>query len=144
MLKEYAEVRLSPIEGYGVFAKKPIPKGTVWWKVESGEYITIDEVQFKNLILSENTPKIKDLIDTILTYSFYDEDIDRMIFCLDNGRYVNHSDNPNSKAYSLNDSYWSVTTKDIEENEEITEDYYVHFHCNWVRSCSQRISPNCW
>lgn len=103
----------SAIEGVGIFTTQRIPRGTVIW-VLSDEY---------DLLLSDDQiaamqPLQQDFIDR---YGY--PHITRpglTVIEFDNGRFMNHSDNPNG---DFSDPSYGVALRDIEAGEELTCDY---------------------
>lgn len=142
-IKEYAEVRNSNIHGLGLFAKKFIPKGTVWWHARTQDVLIITKTQFLKLDNPHKTPLITNFINSILTYAYYDEILDALIFCLDDSKYVNHSFDPNT---GTNDEHIlnSITRRDIQPGEEITEDYSTYVLCDWLKKYKEFFDPTCW
>lgn len=134
---EYTEVRLSPIEGFGLFAKKLIPEGFAWFHARQKDVIVITRDQYSVFENSFKPPLIYQprLINQfsrcLLTYSFYHPTLDALIFCLDNARYVNYSESPNS-ALNL-PGIRSVALRNIHPGEEITENYSLYPKARWVR-----------
>lgn len=142
-IQEYAEVRKSKVHGLGLFAKKLIPKGTVWWHGRQQDVLIITKDQFLILDSPPKTPLINNYIEILLTYAYYDEILDVLIFCLDDSKYVNHSDNPNSGTigeHALN----AISRRDITPGEEITEDYAAYTLCNWLKKYKEFFDPSCW
>lgn len=129
---ELAEVRRSQLHGLGVFAVTDIPEGTVWWSAELADTITISRGQFETLAASASSPATDALMSGIQEYSIYLAALDLMVLIADNGRYVNHSDEPNSGALVVGTHLRSVALCDIAAGEEITEDYATYDHCPWV------------
>lgn len=142
-IQEYAEVRKSKIHGLGLFAKKLIPKGTVWWHARRQDVLIITKNQFLTLDSPSKTPLIRNYIEALLTYAYYDEIGEVLIFCLDDSKYVNHSDNPNSgtiEEHALN----AISRRDIQPGEEITEDYSYYTLCKWLKKYKEFFDPSCW
>ncbi|MFW9882554.1 MAG: SET domain-containing protein [Candidatus Thorarchaeota archaeon] len=142
-IEEYVEVRKSKIHGLGLFAKKLIPKGTVWWHARPQDVLIITKSQFLTLDKPPKTPLITSYIEILLTYAYYDEIFDILVFCLDYSKYVNHSDNPNSgtiEEHTLN----AISRKNIHPGEEITEDYSTYTFCNWLEKYKEFFDPSCW
>ena len=83
-----------PKKGYSLFSKKDIDKNQVIGKV-------ISKIQKNN--------------GRELPNGFFETKII--------GRYVNHSNSPNTKAKSKNDEYFLVSIKNIKKDQEITVDY---------------------
>lgn len=129
-ISEFCEVRPSSGKGMGLFAKKRIPKGTIWLSGSADQKIVITRKQYENLLKSEQTPDIKDWIKTLCHYSVYDTKLDVLFFFIDNSRYINHSNTPNS--YTPAGTYYCEALRDIEPGEEILEDYGTYDFCPWV------------
>ncbi len=133
---EYTVVRSSGIQGYGLFAKKLIPKGTVWWHARSQDVLIVQKDQFLTLVNSFRPPLpykprlAEKFIECLLSYSYYDEDMDALIFSMDNARYVNNSPDANSAAGV--EKFSSVALRDIQSGEEITEDYSRYKKARWA------------
>ena len=112
-IDEYTEVKASKIHGIGLFAKKLIPKGTMWWHARPGDVLIMTKNQFLTLDKSEKTSPVDNFLQGLLTYAYYDEVLDALVFCLDNSKFVNHSPDPNSgsiEEHSLN----AIASKDIQ------------------------------
>jgi len=95
-IDDYTEVKPSNIHGLGLFARKFIPKDTIWWNARPKDVLVITKDQFLNLDSSHKNSLIDDFIHNLLHYSYYDNNLDALIFSLDNSRFVNHSFSPNS------------------------------------------------
>jgi len=129
---ELAEVRESQVHGLGIFAVTDIPEGTVWWSADVADTITISRAQFETLASSASSPASDALMSGIQEYSIYLAALDLMVLIPDNGRYVNHADEPNSGAQVIGTQLRSVALRDITAGEEITEDYATYDHCPWA------------
>ena len=143
-IEEFAVVGQSKIHGLGLFAKKLIPKGTVWWHAREEDVMIITKEQFLMLDSSVKSPLMEDYMTTLLIYSYYERDLDSLVFCLDNSRYVNHSINPNSGPPEDESAFCSVAQRDIQSGEEITEDYSKYTICNWLKKYNNFFDPSCW
>jgi SET domain-containing protein len=143
-IDEYAEIKLSDIHGLGLFAKKLIPKGTIWWHARPQDVLIITKDQFLTLESSHKVSQMKDFLHSLLTYSYYERDLDSLIFCLDNSRFVNHSFNANSGASEDENGFCAVALRDIQPGEEITEDYSKYTLCSWLKKYKQYFDPCCW
>lgn len=143
-IEEYALVKPSEIHGLGLFAKKFIPKGVVWWHARPQDVLIISKHQFLTLDNSFESTNIKDYIKILLTYSYYERDLDALIFCLDDSRYVNHSYNANSGASEDENGFCAVTLRNIHPGEEITEDYSKYTLCSWLQKYKKYFDPCCW
>src|SRR5262245_11499595 len=125
------EIRPSQRHGLGVFAKVDISQGTQWWAADIAGLIKISRDQFQALISSASSPMSDALIAAIQEYSVYVTALDLMVLIPDNGRYVNHSDEPNSLARNTATRLSSVALRDIAAGEEIVEDYSTYDWCPW-------------
>ena len=106
-------VRPSRIEGVGVFAAEDIPAGTLIWRLDE---------RFDRLIhrrdVAGQPETLRQFIDR---YAYpYPHDPDLLIVELDNGRFMNHSDAPNT-VFSDPDA--GFTRRAIAADEELLCDY---------------------
>jgi uncharacterized protein len=96
--------------GYGVFATKFIPKGTITWALDD----------FDQIINPQELQKVdKHRRDLIYKYSYRNQE-GNYILCWDLGRYVNHSFHANciGTAYEF-----EIAVRDIYPGEQLTDDY---------------------
>ncbi len=84
------------------------------------------------------------LIQNILTYSYYVVDLDALIFCLDNFRFVNHSSNANVSAPEDENEFCAVVLRVIQIGEEILENYSEYLICFWLEKYRENYIPCCW
>lgn len=118
MLMVEASVRASDINGWGLFADKKIPKGTIVWSFDSDMDILFDP---ENIELMEKNKK-----EFIKKYAFLSSRLNKYVFSLDDSRYMNHSStNPNIDSISIPESLENIgiAIKDIEVGEEILVNY---------------------
>jgi len=110
------ELRLSPIHGIGVFSRQFIPAGTVVWTFTPGFDLEIDPGEVERL-----APPAR---DQFLKYSYLDVLTGKYVLCFDDGRFFNHSDQPNViDGVTPETAQSSVAVKDIAPGEELTCDY---------------------
>lgn len=141
LISHHAEVRPSPIHGCGVFARTLIPAGTSWWKATVDNVLLLGRVQLETLAGSRTNKTINGILNAARVYGYYSQRLDCIIVCLDNARYVNHSDEPNSGAPSDGDPLCSVALRDILPGEEILENYGHYDPCPWSDlTCSPEVS----
>ena len=117
MLLVKTKTRQSDIHGLGLFAGQFIPKGTAVWKVTPG---------FDQRFTEEEILALPELLQTYLCkYAYRSKKSGLYIFAADDGKYVNHSDNPNCFSEYSDDEEEAVcvATVDIQIGEEITDDY---------------------
>jgi len=143
-IEKYAVVKKSQIHGLGLFAKKLIPKGTIWWHARPRDVLIISKEQFLILESSKKTKGMKNFMHSLLTYSYYERDLDALIFCLDNSRFVNHSFEANSGASEDENGFCAVAQIDIQPGIEITEDYSKYTLCLWLKKYKEYFDPCCW
>ena len=103
----------SAIEGVGIFAAEKIPAGTRIWELEPA---------FDRLIRRGDVAGLPPVIQAFVErYSYpYPHDPERLIVELDNGRFMNHSDAPNT-VFSDPDAGYTLC--DIDAGEELTCNY---------------------
>lgn len=103
----------SKIEGVGVFAEEDIPRGTLIWRLDPA---------LDRLIRQDEIPSLEPLFQNFCErYGYpYPHDTSVLIVELDNGRFMNHSDTPNT-VFSDPDA--GFTIRDIAAGEEILCNY---------------------
>lgn len=111
MIHPDTELRfINDVIGYGVVAKKFIPKGTITW-VQDG----LDQI-YKPEDVAKLSPLMQEYLDI---YSFTNNKGEKVL-CWDNAKFVNHSFNPScmSTAYDF-----EIAIRDIQPGEQLTDDY---------------------
>jgi hypothetical protein len=108
--------------GYGVFATKLIPKGTITYVRDTLE-IYISSSDFKN-----HPEAVQKIIEK---FSFIDEEGNRIV-SWDLAKYVNHSCNRNSISTGYG---FEMAIRDIQPGEQITDEYGI-FNVPYEMSCS--------
>jgi hypothetical protein len=106
-------------KGFGVFAKSKIAKGQVLWILDNQDI---------RMPLQEYSSIKENMLQKLNIYSYKDSS-SFVIIPWDEGKYVNHSCEPNSIGLFEYDNV-SVALRDIDADEEIVEDYdayYGHF-----------------
>ena len=110
--------RLAPsrIHGLGVFAVAPIAKGTPVWRFEKGL-----DMEFAPDIAERFPEHVRAFFSR---YGYLDRNLNRLILCFDDARFVNHSDAPNvATDYARDPHGLDVALRDIAAGEELTMDY---------------------
>ena len=101
---------VNPAIGYGLFATRPIPKGSITWAADALDQI-ISPARLAAL------PEI--LSRQVHRYSYLNGRGDR-ILCWDHGRFVNHS----CAASCLSPGFdFEIAVRDIAAGEQLTDDY---------------------
>ena len=103
----------SVIEGVGVFAADPIASGTAIWTLDE----RFDHLFFPSDIAAMNEP-MRGFVERYGYPHMTRAGITVVEF--DNGRFMNHSDQPNTDFTDPNIGW---TIRDIEAGEELTCDY---------------------
>ena len=101
---------VSPEVGLGVFATRPIPRGTIVWVRDD-----LDIVLSRRRVAALDDARRAQ----VLEYAFRDQRGD-YVLCWDLGRFVNHSFHPTciATAWDL-----EVAARDIAPGEQLTDDY---------------------
>lgn len=96
--------------GYGVFATKFIPRGTITWVRD----------EFDQVFSHDQVEKMAEPYQKILEkYSFVDGK-GKIVLCWDLARFMNHS----CEATCLSAGYeFEISIRDIQAGEELTDDY---------------------
>jgi len=116
MMQVPCVAKTSRLHGLGVFATNYIKEGTVIWSFNP----LID----RPITFEEFATLPKRIQDYVAHYSYEIAEDKLYVFCGDDGRYMNHSDNPNTKGVDSKDGYGITIAKcDIKPGEEITCDY---------------------
>ena len=110
----------SEVHGLGVFADEFILKGTVVWRYDGRVDRRYDESHFAAL------PK-KDQ-KRLRPFCYLNPHTRRYIYCGDNARYMNHSEQPNTLNLDYADGVFegevlTIAARDIHPGEEILSDY---------------------
>jgi len=138
-------VRASADKGRGVFADAAVPKGTILWRHQRGQYKVYDEQGFKALM---NSLSASEAIYELSHMFGVTEFPSHVIRVFDDGVLINHSSQPtvmmnslsgNFKAPSigaiddiaaveellLNDYFSLLATRDLKVGDELTMDYNI-------------------
>ena len=114
MMLVETELRPSPIHGIGVFLLQPVSKGDLIWRFDA----RIDRVYTEAEIagLPEHMQRF------LRTYSTWHQATELWVFCGDNGRHFNHSDEPTtvSNAIAFGEDRAAA---DLPAGMELTSDY---------------------
>ena len=120
MLVIKTKLRLSSINGIGLFADQDIVKGlVVGLNKDNLGTIRYTQKQWHNL--EENLSK--ESFKHIKRYAFKNKEDNLFWLNLDDTRFINHSENPNIVTAGAND----IAIKDIKKGEEILIDYTTFY-----------------
>jgi uncharacterized protein len=111
MIHPHTELRLINQEiGYGVFATKFIPQGTIVWVQDA-----LDREMTEEAVALLPA----DLQERMLKYC-YRNNRGYYVLCWDHNRYINHSFNSNC---IMTANHLELAVRDIKSGEELTDDY---------------------
>lgn len=102
----------SSVHGIGLFAAQKIARGTVTW-----EYVPWFDPVFAEADLARMSEAAR---CQVLRYAYFDRRMQRFVVCLDDQRFINHS---NSGCNLLSTPDRDVASRDIEPGEELLCDY---------------------
>ncbi len=121
------------VKGFGVFAKEDIPKGTMTWQPTTlVKKLSVQEVyaSLKLMTFSEAHTFIKQ------AFVMPSEDDKLCINPDDDGRFTNHSSNPNQ--YVPEGGKEAFAARDIKAGEELTIDYSGLACPKWYKELCQK------
>lgn len=102
----------SSIAGIGLFANEPIAKGTVVWKFEPKLDLLLTKKEADSLTASAR--------EQFYNYAYLDKKYNKYMLCGDDGRFFNHSLNPNCDERRAD---MTTALRDIAVGEELTVNY---------------------
>lgn len=117
MLLVKTRIGPSAIEGTGLFADEDIPAGTKTWEFMAGYDVIFTEAEIDAL---PPVPRAE-----LLRYVYHNERSGNFIYCLDNARFMNHTEAPNTGSVYPPDGSegHDIALRDIKRGEELTCDY---------------------
>lgn len=117
MLLVKTRIGPSAIEGIGLFAAQDIPAGARTWQFMTGYDVLFSRAQINAL------PDITR--EELLRYVYHNERSGNYVYCLDNARFMNHTETPNTRSVYPPDGSegHDVAIRDIRNGEELTCDY---------------------
>jgi hypothetical protein len=115
MLLVKTEVRESEIAGVGLFFLEDIKKGQEVWRFDNQIDRSLSDLEVAGL------PEI--FQQYLETYAYIDLETGLWVLCGDNGRFVNHSKNPNVISVVSDLFTMDIAKRDIKAGEEYTADY---------------------
>ena len=111
MLRVRTYLAASPIEGIGLFAAEPIPRGALVWK--------LDDRFDRSYDLRDIPAEDRLLHDMLARYGYRTSAAPVVVLCGDDARFMNHSPTANTDEIGE----MTIATADIAAGEEITCDY---------------------
>lgn len=136
MIHPHTELRqVSPAIGYGMFATRPIPRGT----------ITYVRDPFEREFSQEEFARIAEPYKSLIDRYCYTDRHGTLILGWDMSKYVNHSCESNTLLTAFG---FDIAIRDIAAGEEITDDYglfniqeTLEIHCG-CRHCRHWLRPD--
>jgi len=122
MLVVRTELRISPVHGLGVFAAEPIQKSQVIWRPHPSCDLYYSAEAFARL------PEA--FREAIEYYGYFHRETQSFMYEVDNGRFINHSENPTMKRGRR----VMTAARDLGPGDEITADYR-----EFCDDCSENI-----
>lgn len=114
MMMVETELKPSPIHGLGVFLTAPVREGELIWRFDA----RIDRVY-----TTEEIDSLPEHVRRFLrTYCTWHEPTGLYVFCGDNGRHFNHSDDPSTVSDSISFGE-DRARRDLRAGEELTSNY---------------------
>lgn len=117
MLLVKTRLGTSPIAGIGLFADEDIPAGARTWQFMPGydKLLTDNEI----CLLPEPAKS------ALLEYVYLDTVSGLYVLCIDDARFMNHADDPNTSGVHVHGKIegHDIATRNIGRGEEITCDY---------------------
>lgn len=127
MLLIKTKLKPSSIEGIGLFANENINKGQVVWKGNGHlSFVTFNEIEWENLKNKLSLESFKQ----IKKYTYKDKRDGKYYHCLDDTRFINHSEMPNIAESQAGDD---VAIKKIAKGDEIVIDYRSFFDTEYLK-----------
>ena len=136
MMHPSTELRfISDEVGFGVFARDPLPRGTITWTAdELDQHFTRDQIERLHPICRQAVERFA-----------YIDPAGIFVLCWDHGRYVNHSCDPNCLSAGFQ---FEFAIRDIPAGEQLTDDYglmnlQIPLECRCGSpKCRRVIGPN--
>lgn len=111
MIHPDTELRfISPEIGYGVFAKRHIPRGTLIWA----------QCIFDRVFSADAVAEMTEASQEVLGHYAYIDLNGNYVLCWDGGRYVNHSCEPAMLGVDLG---FEICVRDLQPGDEVTCEY---------------------
>jgi uncharacterized protein len=117
----YVSKKRSAIHGYGIFAKKDIPKGARIIEYV-GEKITKAEAERRGPLLIDYAQKHHESGAVYLFILNKKYDVDGHV-PYNTAKYINHSCDPNCETDIIRGKIWVIALRDIKKGEELGYNY---------------------
>ena len=111
MIHPYTELRwVDDRIGYGVFATRPIPRGTIVWVRDA-----LDQT-----LAPDEVPALPKLVRDMVAKYAYTDSRGELLLCWDHARFVNHS----CAATCMSPGWeFEIAVRDLAPGDELTDEY---------------------
>jgi hypothetical protein len=94
---------------------------TRWWKAGQDNVLNVTKRQYDVLMRSElaRSAASRQLLEAIQMYGYINDETNQVVVALDNSRFVNHSDTPNSDCAPEDPNNQAMANRDILPGEEL-------------------------
>jgi hypothetical protein len=137
MQVQYCISEVDPIIGKGIIVKERIKKGDVIWISKRVSYDN-SHLETDYNVIYYNEANINEYISNLSKYESIKHFLDysygiseEIHYILDDGKYINHSSQPNCIT-DISDAT-TYAKRDIEIGEMLTEDYSTYSHPNYLK-----------
>ena len=137
------ELKESQIAGLGLFAVKPVARGTLLWKYDGSSVKEHDEASFRARIKELSPEEQLVLCEHVFCWQ------GKVCEILDDGKFWNHGkgDNQNTGDHpdaGQGDGLSSYALRDIAAGEEFTDNYANYDDLPWFDAlCEERKAVSC-
>lgn len=111
MLLVNASAGPSKIHGTGLIARAPIMAGSIVWEFRPGFDLAMTSEEVRNLSPWSHAQ--------VRRFLYVDIATGRSVLCSDDAKYMNHSDDPNTRTIGTQ----TIASRHIDIGEELTCDY---------------------
>jgi SET domain-containing protein len=126
MLTKKTTLGQSTIHGIGLFAAEPIIKNEIVWQFQPGFDMELTPEQRATL------PPLTQ--EWFQRYGYLDFHLEKYMCCVDDARFMNHSDYANIHADYEKEKYGiGRALRNIEPGEELTIDYRQIENIDWLK-----------
>ena len=128
------EVRPSPLGGHGLFAAQHVPQHALIWKYAPGRNVVEfrgEEAVRAHMALLPTSEARRDWLAHVYACD------GAVVEILDDGRWWNHSEAPNTGSGVGGDWDSTYALRDIQAGEELLDDYGTYEYPDWLLALYQ-------
>lgn len=116
--------------GMGLFVGVDCKAGEYSWRDYPHIYFGINKEQYE--LILKNIEIFQPFHEAIVLFANYDYTVDKLMLCLDNERYKNHSSTPEIDNSKLFTEFYTAFAQDVKAHTEIRESYFTYHNCPWA------------